>query len=737
MIRQYDFQDKAVEWLYDTASSPMTKQTMVMKAPTGAGKTVILLQFIDKYLRDHERNTAFIWLCPGKGDLEEQSRNRMRQFYPNRVTKDLFDVLTSGFEAGSTSFINWERVTKKDNKAITMGEKKNLYDQIAQAHRNGTEFIIIIDEEHSNNTSKASDIIDKFAAKHIVRVSATTVANRNVEMYEIDEQDVINEGLISTAISVNEGAETGIEQLDSVLIELADAKRQEILKAYKSLGKNIRPLVLIQFPNGSPEKIEEVENKLREMKYTRENGMVAAWLSGDKKDIPDDLTANNSQLSFLFIKQAINTGWDCPRAKILVKLREGGNEAFQIQTIGRIRRMPEGHHYDNSVLDMCYVYTFDEQYKSELLAGLDKAYVPRRLFLKEKCRDLTLTKELRDMDGGSIDMRSTYNQIYQYYVKQYNLDSKVSINQQKLKARGYRFDKQVLGSMSSGIVTRSDDLEKLKGNIETKTTVNTHIHGMELRHTIDEFKHILGIEAGATRAIMERLFCFKEKNKYKILNLSLPDFYAFIINNAPLIKEDLRGVASEVYSQDKLLFVKTAPFSLPTEDFYHFDETVKRLIEYQSNAYKAYNSGYVTTNCKKSDPEIMFEQFCESHRYEIDWVYKNGDSGQQYLSVVYHTGIRASQRLFYPDYILRMKDGTVWIIEAKGGQKGSQDNNIDRQVVNKFNAFKRYASEYNIRWGFVRPYNHSLYLNNSDYVSDMNDDRWVPLDEALGIKDNM
>ena len=731
MIKYYEFQDRVVDWLYETSATEGTKQTMVVNAPTGSGKTIILLKYIDKYLVNHEKDTAFIWLCPGKGDLEEQSRDRMRQFMPSRITKDLFDALVSGFEAGSTTFINWERVTKKGNKAITAGERKNLFERIAEAQRQGIQFIIIVDEEHSNNTAKARNIIDAFAAKHIVRVSATTVASNNVELYEVDEQDVINEGLITSAISVNEGIESGVSQFDNILLELADKKRTQILAEYNKIGKKIRPLVLIQFPNGSPEKIEEVENKLREMGYSRENKMVAAWLSGDKKDIPDDLTDNDGQLAFLFIKQAINTGWDCPRAKILVKLREGGDEAFQIQTIGRIRRMPEGKHYDNTILDMCYVYTFDTEYKKGLLAGLDKAYVPRRLFLKDKCKDVRLTKELRDLDSGTIDMRSTYNRIYQYFKKIYELDSKVSLNKQKLQAKGYKFDKEILGSIASGVVVHSNELENLSNNIDTRTKVNTHVHGMVLRHTLDEFKHILGIEASATRKIMERLFCFKEKNKDKILTLSLPDFYAFIINNAHEIKETLRGVAAEVYAQNTLIITKKSQFAIPIEEFYHFDEDERYIIEYQSNAYKEYNSGYVTANCRKSDPEIMFEQYCEDNKEIIDWVYKNGDSGQQYLSVVYHMGIRTSQRLFYPDYVVKMKNGTTWIIETKGGQKGDQDNNIDKQVVNKFNAFKRYAEECGIQWGFVRPMNHKLYLNNTEYVADMHSEKWVLMDKVF------
>ena len=47
-----------------------------------------------------------------------------------------------------------------------------------------------------------------------------------------------------------------------------DAKRKAIAGRYKEIGKNIRPLVLIQFPNGQPETIAAVEQKLESMGYT-------------------------------------------------------------------------------------------------------------------------------------------------------------------------------------------------------------------------------------------------------------------------------------------------------------------------------------------------------------------------------------------------------------------------------------------------------------------------------------
>lgn len=114
--------------------------------------------------------------------------------------------MQNGFEAETTTFINRELVRNKNkNLAIRDGERKNLFDRIADAHRNGTQFILIIDEEHANDTKKAQDIIDAFAAAYTIRVSATASRNKKCEFFEIEETDVINAGLITKALYVNEG----------------------------------------------------------------------------------------------------------------------------------------------------------------------------------------------------------------------------------------------------------------------------------------------------------------------------------------------------------------------------------------------------------------------------------------------------------------------------------------------------------------------------------------------------
>lgn len=533
-IKELDFQNACVDFLIQKTVASDSKQVITVKAPTGAGKTIILIKYIDEYLNNTYGNTAFIWLCPGKGNLEEQSKEQMEKITPERDTRSLLYSLLTGFSAGSTTFINWELVTKKGNNALKDGERQNLFDRIADAHKSGLEFVIIIDEEHANNTSKANDIISAFSAKNIIRVSATANKVSHQEYYEISEDDVISEGLITRAIYVNEGVDEEKQIINDYdyLLDLADEKRKEIVENYKLIGSKVRPLVLIQFPAGQPETIQAVEEKLSSMGYTYDNGMVNIWMS-DEKVISDDLTELDGSPAFLLMKQAIPTGWDCPRAKILVKLREGGSEDFQIQTIGRIRRMPERKHYGLNILDFCYLYTLDTKYKEGMLSSMDKAYQLRRLFLKDEIKGFSLTKELRNLDYDGLGERETLLRVYDYFKKAYLLTGNKENNKVNLEGAGYNFAEEIDSRVLRGIFRTTEELAKqdVHKQIVMKTQINTHTHGIYLLHAIDEIKKVTGMQSQKVKTILERLFRKGKNTKYKFLLLETNAFYAFIINN--------------------------------------------------------------------------------------------------------------------------------------------------------------------------------------------------------------
>ncbi len=136
-IRLANFQREAVRRLLDAMAGGT--QNIVLKSCTGSGKTIILTHFMDAYCREHGK-TVFIWLTPGKGNLEEQSKGKMDRYIHGSHTKLLSDVMSEGFSENDACFINWEKLTKKDNNALKETERTNFLEHIAHALDEGLSF---------------------------------------------------------------------------------------------------------------------------------------------------------------------------------------------------------------------------------------------------------------------------------------------------------------------------------------------------------------------------------------------------------------------------------------------------------------------------------------------------------------------------------------------------------------------------------------------------------------------
>lgn len=63
-------------------------------------------------------------------------------------------------------------------------------------------------------------------------------------------------------------------------------------------------------------------------------------------------------------------------------------------------------------------------------------------------------------------------------------------------------------------------------------------------------------------------------------------------------------------------------------------------------------------------------------------------------------------------------------------KKGRLEN-IDEQIENKFYAFKDYAYRRKINWGFVRDKDTRLYINNTNYTKEMNNENWKRLEDLF------
>lgn len=725
-----EFQLNAVKALFEAMEKPA--RDIILKSPTGSGKTIILTYFMHQYILSHHK-TVFVWLTPGKGNLEEQSKEKMDKYIHASQTKLLSDVMTSGFEENDSCFINWEKLTKKGNNALKDSERTNFLEHIQNALNDGIRFVIIVDESHQNNTVKSDEIIQYFHTDKIIRCSATPKGVAKAEMIEIPESEVIAAGLIKKMLIINENfpLQLDVANQTEYLLEQALKKQRELHSALLNQGVKINPLIIVQIPNKSDALLADVEKYFEKQGITYENDQLAVWLA-DKQEHKEGLEEPENPAVAVIIKQAVATGWDCPRAHILVKLRDNMDETFEIQTIGRIRRMPEAKHYGSDLLDSCYLYTLDEKFTAGVKLSLGKgALDATTLFLKNEFKNITLTSEQRTMISNSRNPAKALLSIAKYFEVEYSTGTNKLENKTRLETEGFVFSKDIvrhhIADARVATISDIDSSEFQHGDLHE--TLDTHRHGREFHQKVGRIGLEISMEYSSMVSIIRKLFDRNSPYSRKILALDSRDVYSFVINNMDMLRHVVREAMA--YEIAQLQFdqpaVSTYDFRIPQSCIFTYDGSAKTQNIMSKNVYQ----NYLSSAEPRSSSERKFEKFCE-HSSSVEWVYKNGDKGNEYFSIVYLDN-SGKQKLFYPDYIVSV-NGEIWIIETKGGfDRSGNSQDIDLFTPKKFAVLKSYLDKYGLKGGVVRNDDKSdeLCICTEKYSDDIQSDDWQILNELI------
>lgn len=742
----FNFQTKHVENLLKKCAD---YEEMVLFAPTGSGKTIMVCKFIDDYL-DENPNTVFLWLCPGAGGLHKQSQESFEEMTSGIHFGDVYSFINEPDPKGQVFFVNWDKINSKSNIVLKEGEHKDFMSKIYACHNADIKIFMLIDEEHKYRET-ANQYIANINPIHVLRISATPVTVTD-HVETITDNEVIGAGLIASGISVNEGVAQAIRENneqddDLMLIEMADKKRLAIKGEYDELGIEINPLVVIQFPNGNSEWIERVKSALAEMGYSENSGLVASWFSGDHPDNSEEIIKLNGKYRFLLFKQAIATGWDCPRAKILVKLREGGTERFNIQTIGRIRRMPERKHYNNELLDHCYLYTLDSEFTEGLTQSVNDSFYTYQYKRKSSCPNITLIRELLDgSDRVSVNPEAVVKVVREQMLMECDLNSDGQLDKHEMEiSKGYVFGTKLKTSAIEGVARTTHDMTKLNSIFGGEHQINNHEDGFIIRDAKRKIARALGIDENISNNALRVLFgpqnenmpLFSEheiefeRNNKLLKNMTLREYNAFLVNNRDKLVELFSHIDESEIADVRETDIITKEWSIPPLQYYKQHKKMDSTKIYSSNVFEGYGNN-ILVYPNRTCTEIAFEQWCENNKSIVEYLYKNGDKGDEYFGIVYRKAFRRSH--FYPDYIIKTKKGNIWIIEAKGGMTpDGKSNNIDGYASKKFEALKEYSKRFNnVKWGFIRAVGSQIYISNTEWDENvMNKKVWRPIEEII------
>jgi len=691
------FQETAVSNLKNEFLSlwklPKQNIPLVFKSPTGSGKTIMLAQFLRDIVSDPRfegNDVAFVWFSFSE-DSYEQSKKKLFEYYGGASELDLIDLndLARGkLNKNNVFFINWQKIkgkTKDSRKLRRENEQGLTFDNlINETHEDGRKVVVIIDEEHiGSDTELALEVVDGLIKPKItLRVSATPkyIPTRadTAGYVEVKRNEVVEAGLIKEKIifqTEEDFERKGLKKLDQdeLLLELAYNRRQEIVKLYKDIKVEVNPLVLIQLPNDD-QATKETGGTTKQaivLEYLKRKGVkeseIAVWLSQDKVNL-DDVEKNTSPISFLLFKQAAATGWDCPRAGVLVMFREIKNPTFAIQTVGRILRMPFGTHFAHPELNLGYLYT---NYKrNEVLAEYAKSKTENRPAINASYRK----KNIKPVKLESVFMtRADYNDLGDSFQETFK-----KVADKKLDLKNLDLKPKVTNGLIVGV--EIDDYD----NFTKELFDEGGSHDQEMsRHDLERLYNLLCFKIIAKQTDENRKFAperswGKLKTALNIwlmekLKASRVDAYKIIVNDlvspagalAPIIGDALlayRPVREQEVNKKSARAKRIEQIEIPREALFFTDQ-------YESLPVKksAMEPFWIEKGMFGGVNEKAFVEFLESSKNKsISWWYKNGNSGSEYFSISYYNPDENKERLFYPDWIVQTKDA-VYILDTKGG----------------------------------------------------------------------
>lgn len=753
------FQEKAVSQLVNSASRMLdlesTKNTLVLKSPTGSGKTFMTAAFIERLIKRREDEICFVWVTIGKGELQVQSRNALLRFFKGspevHLIEEEFDGSREFIRRNEVVVVNWEKIRSKvratgewANTLMKDGEKINFREVLSNT-RKIRKIILVIDESHIGATAeRTQELREEFDAHLVLEISATpklipdaiSIKNGTGDIVQISASDVIEEGLIKREIIINEGLDqVDFDGLDSqtVVLEKAFQKRLELEKDYQSLDLDINPLVLIQIPNAEAgdRKIEAIINFLAEKDITEANSRLAIWLDDyPSSDNLDGLTLNNNTVQFLIFKQAIDTGWDCPRAQILVKFRETASVIFEIQILGRILRMPEAKHYINDRLNNAYVFTNIsniEVARREYDPNIIKHIKMKRRSIYEELMLPSYYKSRADYGDITGEFTQLFIDSACSYFGIKTADSEENLRLLTAKGLDVQIDKLKDVVITDKFVSTTV-FDEVLGEIESDKLAELAKSENDAQAEFDSFlASCMGTFTNVARSVPSmKAAMFSFFRKY-LGTLGKKD--AFWLQKMVLSPQNMmhfelifNNAVSAFEKQKELSVMKRVEggeqhsvFEVP--ETIYVNELLEEIVPFKRNVMEP---AYL--QIQRSKVEKYFETRIDKDE-NVSWWFKNGVNKIEFLGIKY---IYPENRVksFYPDYVVKYKNGTIGVFETKA--KGDDENlgGLNEKTKAKSEALYKwkealFSQGYQLRAGVVLVLGESRFIINEKETFDL------------------
>ena len=387
------------------------RSSFALSAITGSGKTVIATAVIEALLfgstdldTDADPRISFLWITDDPA-LNRQTRGRMFDASELLAPTTLVEVDESFLDAdlapGRVFFLNTQKLSRSSRlvQSGTNAREFSFWDILRNTIRGDTtDLVLVLDEAH-RGMKRAADrktIVSRLIhgepgsnpAIPIVWGISATIERFTSAMGEVtdrtgypnvavDIERVRASGLIKDEIGLDQPAEKGTFSTtllrEAVKATLSFEQRWAAYSASEG-EPEVLPVLVVQVPDkASDAKLTELVGTI-EAEWPGLGPRAIAHVLGEHERLtlgartvdwvyPESIQTD-TEIRVVLAKEAISTGWDCPRAEVLYSERPAKDATHIAQIIGRMVRQPLAHRIAtddalNSVT--CYLPLFDQK----------------------------------------------------------------------------------------------------------------------------------------------------------------------------------------------------------------------------------------------------------------------------------------------------------------------------------------------------------------------------------------
>ncbi|WP_032402616.1 DEAD/DEAH box helicase [Rhodococcoides fascians] len=378
--------------------------SIALTAPTGAGKTVMAAAVIealfygsDKFDVEPEEGAVVLWFSDDP-NLNDQTRMRLMDASEKFTSTDLVAIeppfAKAMLDPGKVYFLNTQKLSKSSK--LTRGHDEDetqpaipgspdlqgytIWETIANTIRDEERTLyLVLDEAHRGFNTKTSrdktTLVRRLVQGHagyppipIVWGISATIEHFRTAMEDADSSNdrrafpavmvdpnlVQESGLVKDVVSLDIPNEAG--NFDTTLVKLAAQKlaastdRWTDYSKTQGLTEKVVPLLVLQTPNTpDPDDIGRALDTIAQVLPELYDGNVSHVLGDHSRQhfgrwnvgwIEPQRVQETPEIRILIAKDAISTGWDCPRAEVMVSFRPAKDTTHITQLLGRMVRSP-------------------------------------------------------------------------------------------------------------------------------------------------------------------------------------------------------------------------------------------------------------------------------------------------------------------------------------------------------------------------------------------------------------